>query len=422
MQTSQIQEVKQRFNIIGNSPRLYRAIDTAVQVASTDLSVLIMGESGVGKENFPKIIHQYSSRKHEKFFAINCGSIPEGTIDSELFGHKKGSFTSATSDRKGYFEEADGGTIFLDEVGELPLSTQVRLLRVLEAGEIIKVGSSEVKKINVRVVAATNAAMETAIQEGKFREDLYYRLSAIPIHIPALRQRKEDIPLLFRFFASNFANKYRSPKLKLTPEAVQHIQEFSWPGNIRQLKNMTEQIAVLEETRDITPEILDKYIKEQIGSSLPMLSKKSQQHTENKQKDFSDEREILYQVLFDMRHDMAELKLKVDKLSAKENNSPYISAEPTTDKDLGYYNVLPATRRDSYTDHDDFTESELMDDTFQTDKEENESSLSLREMEKEKITEALERYKGKRKPAADELGISERSLYRKIKEYNLNKI
>ena len=316
MELKDIQAVKQRFGIIGLSPALNRAIDTAVQVANTDLSVLIQGESGVGKENFPQIIHQYSSRKHNKYIAVNCGAIPEGTIDSELFGHEKGAFTSATSDRKGYFEEADGGTIFLDEVGELPLSTQVRLLRVLEAGEFMRVGSSKVQKTNVRVVAATNVDMLKAIADGRFREDLYYRLNAVPIHIPPLRERKEDIPLLFRRFASDFADKYKMPEVKLTPEAQNTLVNYYWRGNIRQLKNVTEQISVIEQDREISNFTLLGYLPQQQENNLPTLFGQQQRQEE---RSFANEREILYQVLFDMRKDMADMKKVIAELMANRH-------------------------------------------------------------------------------------------------------
>ena len=311
MELSEIQMVKQRFGIIGLSPALNRAIDTAVQVANTDLSVLIQGESGVGKETFPQIIHQYSHRKHNPYIAVNCGAIPEGTIDSELFGHEKGAFTSATSDRKGYFEEANGGTIFLDEVGELPLSTQVRLLRVLEAGEFMRVGSSKVLKTNVRVVAATNVKMQDAISDGRFREDLYYRLNAVPIFIPPLRERKEDILLLFRKFATDFAEKYKMPVIKLTADAQTLLTNYYWRGNVRQLKNVTEQISVIEQNREISAERLRVYLPEQKMTTLPTLFHQEQG---DGQKTFSNEREILYQVLFDMKKDMAEMRKIIDEL------------------------------------------------------------------------------------------------------------
>lgn len=411
MEQSQIQEVKQRFSIIGNTASLNRAIDTAIQVAPTNLSVLITGESGVGKEIFPQIIHHYSARKHEKYIAVNCGAIPEGTIDSELFGHKKGAFTSATSDRKGYFEEANNGTIFLDEVGELPLSTQVRLLRVLETGEIMRVGSSEVKKVNVRVVAATNVKLSKAIQNGNFREDLFYRLNAIPIQMPPLRARTTDIILLFRFFANNFASNNHFPKIKLDNQAEEILMNYSWPGNIRQLKNVTEQISILEEDRIITPQILEKYLPEDNTSNLPMIvdSKK-----ESSNKSFNNEREILYQVLFDMKKDMAELKQKVSDLMQNESSKKPVFQHPSEQNDT----VVEITSRDaihhsksqhfmSGTNHIEDTEAYI------------EESLSLRDSEKDKITKALERHNGRRKPAAEELGISERSLYRKIKEYQL---
>ncbi|MBP1663071.1 MAG: transcriptional regulator, partial [Bacteroidetes bacterium] len=310
MKPNELQSVKHRFGIIGNSELLNRAIDIAVQVAPTDLSVLITGESGVGKENFPQIIHNYSHRKHGPYIAVNCGAIPEGTIDSELFGHEKGSFTGATADRKGYFEVADGGTIFLDEVGELPLSTQVRLLRVLEAGEFIKVGSSKTQKTNVRVVAATNLNITQATRDGRFREDLYYRLNTVPVYIPPLRDRKEDIPLLFRKFAADFAEKYKMPPIRLTDEARQMIMNYYWNGNVRQLKNITEQISVIEQQREITPAILRSYLPAEDIERFPALF----QRERSDQKTFNNEREILYQVLFDMKKDMNDLKKVVNDL------------------------------------------------------------------------------------------------------------
>ena len=327
MQPSEIQAVKQRFGIIGVSTALNRAIDVAVQVSSTDLSVLITGESGVGKEKFPQIIHQYSPRKHNAYIAVNCGAIPEGTIDSELFGHEKGAFTSATSDRKGYFEVADGGTIFLDEVGELPLSTQVRLLRVLEAGEFMRVGSSKVQKTNVRVVAATNLNMQQAIGEGRFREDLYYRLNAVPIHIPPLRERKEDTVLLFRKFAADFAEKYNMPVVKLTDDAQEMLKNYYWKGNIRQLKNITEQISVIEPDRTITADTLKRYLPDNEQATLPTLFRA---HNEQETKSFNNEREILYQVLFDMKKDMNDLKKLVNDIMSGEAQPQNYTPQPYT--------------------------------------------------------------------------------------------
>lgn len=402
MYSSDMQSIKQRFGIIGNSPLLNRAIDVAVQVAKTDLSVLITGESGVGKENFPQIIHQYSPRKHGPYIAVNCGAIPEGTIDSELFGHEKGSFTGALADRKGYFEVADKGTIFLDEVGELPHATQVRLLRVLETGEFIKVGSSKTQKTDVRVVAATNLDMQTAIQNGRFREDLYYRLNSVPINVPPLRERKEDIAILFRKFAVDFAEKYRMPSVRLTEEAQNLLSSYYFPGNIRQLKNIAEQISVIEQNREIDASCLKRYLPDNEMEKLPALM------SGKEEKSFASEREILYQVLFDMKKDMNDLKKIVHNLLEK-NNHDYneLSAE-----NVVIHNTKPSTTIKKYVpeDAETITVSPV---------EEVENSLSLEEMEKEIIKKALEKHKGKRKDAADELKISERTLYRKIKEYDI---
>ncbi|MGC9150872.1 MAG: sigma-54 interaction domain-containing protein [Microbacter sp.] len=421
MQSSELQSVKQRFGIIGNSPLLNRAIDIAVQVSATDLSVLITGESGVGKENFPQIIHQFSHRKHGPYIAVNCGAIPEGTIDSELFGHEKGSFTGALGDRKGYFEVADGGTIFLDEVGELPHSTQVRLLRVLEAGEFMKVGSSKVLKTNVRVVAATNLNMQEATRQGKFREDLYYRLNTVPIYIPPLRERKEDIVLLFRKFAIDFAEKYRMPAIRLTEDAQQLLVNYYWRGNVRQLKNITEQISVIEQNREITAETLKNYLPDNEIEKLPSLLG----HANNDQRMFANEREILYQVLFDMRKDMNDLKALVHELMQEKsmNVSSIVGMEdlqvihsknvaankPLSDPYVGT-NLLeplpsqkPTMNLKKNSDVQDYVEE----------------PMSLQVVEKEMIKKALERNQGKRKLAAKELGISERTLYRKISEYGL---
>jgi DNA-binding NtrC family response regulator len=427
MQHSEIQAVKQRFGIIGTSELLNRAIDIAVQVAPTDLSVLITGESGVGKENFPQIIHYYSHRKHGPYIAVNCGAIPEGTIDSELFGHEKGSFTGATADRKGYFEVADGGTIFLDEVGELPLSTQVRLLRVLETGEFIKVGSSKTLKTNVRVVAATNLNMAQATKEGKFREDLFYRLNTVPIAVPALRERKEDIVLLFRKFASDFAEKYRMPPVKLTEEAKAILSNYYWNGNVRQLKNITEQISVIEQQREITAQILRAYLPKDDMERLPALFSTSG----NDQKSFNSEREILYQVLFDMKKDMNDLKRLVNDImsgsqpevknsevhypgSFLSTNDTIITNPPTA---VEYTNDKPVRDTKSFVTHVDDVES------YQEAEEYHEvmspKPLTLEEMERQMIKQTLDRHRGKRKAAADELQISERTLYRKIKEYGI---
>lgn len=421
MAKQNIQQVKQRFGIIGVSSELDRAIDIALQVAPTDLSVLITGESGVGKENFPQIIHQYSRRKHGPYFAINCGSIPEGTIDSELFGHEKGSFTGATATRKGYFEVANGGTLFLDEVGELPLSTQARLLRVLETGEFIKVGSSQVEKSDVRVVAATNLNIAQAIERGKFREDLFYRLNSVPIRISPLRDRKEDIALLFRKFSGDCAEKYMMPPITLTEEAREILTNFRWPGNVRQLKNITEQISVIERERVITSEILQKYLPK-AEAALPVLASQSR---DSDQKIFSSEREILYQVLFDMKKDINDLKNVVKTILEdatasvpQDENTIFHSPAAPQDKTsvtlpLKYEELMPKkTHLAEMHDRSDFqevTEVEI-------------SNLSLEDVEKEMIALALEKHNGKRKLAANELGISERTLYRKIKEYNLEKL
>ena len=404
MVRSEIQNVKLRFGIIGNSEGLNRAIDIAIQVAPTDLSVLITGESGVGKENFPQIIHQFSRRKHGQYIAVNCGAIPEGTIDSELFGHEKGAFTGAISDRKGYFAEADGGTIFLDEVGELPLSTQARLLRVLESGEYIKVGSSKVQKTDVRIVAATNVNLTEAISEGRFREDLYYRLNTVPIKIPPLRERAEDIALLFRKFASDFAEKYRMPAIQLTEDAKAMLLAYPWPGNVRQLKNITEQISIIETNRDITPVILQNYLPaQQQDSRLPMLF-----GIKPGDKTFGSEREILYQVLFDMRRDVTELKKLVNTLMAERGTTATVA--PATTTAVSYYqepsrNLVPATPAPVPVPTINISATK---------------TLSLDEVEKEMIRKALDRHHGKRKNAAKDLNISERTLYRKIKEYGLD--
>ena len=405
----EIQKIKQRFGIIGNTTSLNRAIDIAVQVAPTDLSVLISGESGVGKEVFPKIIHQFSSRKHGTYIAVNCGAIPEGTIDSELFGHEKGSFTGAFDSRKGYFEVANGGTIFLDEVSELPLSTQVRLLRVLETGEFLKVGSSKVIKINVRVIAATNINILEAIQQSKFREDLYYRLNTVPIEIPPLRVRKEDTQLLFRKFASDFAERNRMPVISITEDAREILQNYRWPGNIRQLKNITEQISVIEENREIDGKILRKYLPDYYESKLPVV------YDAIDQKTFASEREILYNILFDMKNDVNDLKklvyeimqkgaadVEIQQNNAKIINKLYQGAEPVVQENNKKFDL----------DH-------VKDENIQDTEEIIEESLSLEEKEKELIIKALNKHNGKRKYASDELGISERTLYRKIKEYDI---
>lgn len=414
-----LQQIKQRFGIIGSSPELDRAIDVALQVAPTDLSVLITGESGTGKENFPQIVHQYSRRKHGPYFAINCGSIPEGTIDSELFGHEKGSFTGATGTRKGYFEVADGGTLFLDEVGELPLSTQARLLRVLESGEFIKVGSSKVEKSDVRVVAATNLDMVKAVERGKFREDLYYRLNSVPIRIPPLRDRKEDIPLLFRKFTSDCAEKYMMPPITITDDGRELLKSYRWPGNVRQLKNITEQISIIEQERVITAEILQKYLPYNEVGMLPVPV--SQRH-DSEQRSFANEREILYQVLFDMKKDITDLKQVVNNLMEESGKHPaaYASAPADMHSSLirqDHSGMTLPVQVDTLPKKIDLDERERSD--IQEATEYEESALSISEVEKEMIAKALERHLGKRKLAAADLGISERTLYRKIKEYKL---
>lgn len=405
-----IQDLKQRFEIIGNSPGLHRDIEVAVQVAPTDLSVLITGESGTGKEVFPQIIHQFSSRKHGKYVAVNCGAIPEGTIDSELFGHEKGSFTGAFSERKGYFQEADEGTIFLDEIGELPLSTQVRLLRVLETGEFMRVGSSKVLKSNVRVIAATNLDIPKAIEQGKFREDLYYRLNTVPIHILPLRERPEDIHLLFRKFARDFAEKYQMPPLRLDEDARILLENYRWPGNVRQLKNITEQISIIEQNRDISADILQRYLPAISSKNLPALFN----HPEDK--NYSTEREILYKILFDMKRDVNELKKLV--LDLMENRDYQISVDQERMIQNLYdgeeVNLSTTEKMTKPVHFKDFDRKNIQDT-----EELVEESLSLEDKEIELITKALEKHHGKRKYAANELGISERTLYRKIKEHNI---
>lgn len=406
----EIQQIKLRFGIIGNADGLNRAIDIAMQVAPTDLSVLITGESGVGKENFPQIIHQFSRRKHGQYIAVNCGAIPEGTIDSELFGHEKGAFTGAIGDRNGYFAEANGGTIFLDEVGELPLATQARLLRVLESGEYIKVGSSKVQKTDVRIVAATNVNLTQAIAEGRFREDLYYRLNTVPIQIPPLRERGNDITLLFRKFASDFAEKYRMPAVQLTEDAKHLLLNYPWPGNVRQLKNITEQISIIETNREIDSVILQNYLPvQQVDARFPMLLGNK---GNGQGKTFESEREILYQVLFDMRRDMTELKKLVNTLMEERGTEPVYTVNnmptsPTINiSPISHPAVVPVAK--------------VVDDDIQDTEEYVEETLSLDEVEKEMIRKALERHHGKRKNAALDLKISERTLYRKIKEYGLD--
>ena len=400
-----------RFGIVGNAEELNRAIDISMQVAPTDLSVLVTGESGVGKEFFPQIIHQNSARKHNKYIAVNCGAIPEGTIDSELFGHVKGAFTGAIDERNGYFAEANNGTIFLDEIGELPLSTQARLLRVLESGEYIKVGSSRVEKTNVRIVAATNVNLTEAIARGDFREDLYYRLNTIPVKVPALRERPGDVPLLFRKFASDVSERYTVPPVQLTENARRLLSAYPWPGNIRQLKNVTEQITLLSPQREITEEVLREYLPE-VKSTLPMLSTSKPSGG----KSFESERDILYQVLFDMRQDMTELKRQVAALMGGEVSM----ARPATGyPSHGEVSLLDSGQRVGTGTLSIRASMEADDYEYQDTAEYVEETLSIEEAEKELIRKALMRHRGKRKLAAQELKISERTLYRKIKEYNL---
>lgn len=415
MDSSNIQQVKLKFGIIGNSEGLNRAIDIALQVAPTDLSVLITGESGVGKENFPKIIHQNSSRKHGKYIAVNCGAIPEGTIDSELFGHEKGAFTGAIGEREGYFGEADGGTIFLDEVGELPLSTQARLLRVLESGEYIRVGSSKVEKTNVRIVAATNVNLNQAIGEGRFREDLFYRLNTVPIKIPALRERPDDIVLLFRKFASDFAERYRMPSIQLTEDSKRILVAYSWPGNIRQLKNITEQISIIEKVREITPSILKIYIPEQQESKLPALA-----GVHESGKTFESEREILYQILFDLRRDVTDLKKLVNS-NMMQQRTPQAPQQP--DSSVPYYQSPAVDYHNQPMPTISITapdKNKSMEEDIQEPEEYVEESLSLDDLQRDMVKKALEKNHGRRRKAAKDLNISERTLYRRIKEYGLD--
>jgi transcriptional regulator with PAS, ATPase and Fis domain len=387
------QQAKQRFGIIGNNPKLARAIDVALQVAPTDISVLVVGESGTGKENIPKIIHQNSKRKHAPYIAVNCGAIPEGTIDSELFGHEKGSFTGAHDSRKGYFESANGGTIFLDEVGELPMASQARLLRVLENGEIIKVGSSKAQQTDVRIIAATNVNILEAVKQGKFREDLYYRLNTISIQLPPLRKRGDDIYLLFRKFAADFADQYNTPPIRLTDDAVEILQDYNWPGNIRQLRNFVAQLSVIEEERMITADKLQE--------QLPNISTGGLVKFEDKNKADLSEREILYKVLFDMKRDLTELKKITFDLMQKQGNTEIMQmANPTLFKETDDTSIL-------------------INQNNRTGLLEVEESLSLFEQEKRLIEKSLLKHKGKRKDAAAELGISERTLYRKLKEFGL---
>tara|TARA_B110000495_G_scaffold17190_1_gene12265 strand:+ start:463 stop:1722 length:1260 start_codon:yes stop_codon:yes gene_type:complete len=417
MESSTI-NIKQRFGIIGNDPILNRSIEKAMRVSPTDISVLVTGESGVGKESYPKIIHQLSHRKHNKYIAVNCGAIPEGTIDSELFGHEKGAFTGAANSRKGYFEVADGGTIFLDEVGELPLTTQVRLLRVLENGEFIKVGSSDVQKTNVRIVAATNLDMEEAIQKGKFREDLYYRLSTVEIKIPPLRNRKEDIHLLFRKFASDFAKKYNMPTIRLDDSAQKLLNLYRWNGNVRQLRNVAEQLSVLEEKRNISISLLQTYLPD-FNSTLPAVINKNSSSS-----DFSNEREILYKILFDMKKDLNDLKKITNHLKNDNRSVNYkeeeinvfekLHKEKSSNDDKGS-ELIEIKEKEST-----FNVSSSPEDKYHFAEEINEEeTLSIHDKELELIIKALERNNGKRKAAAIELGISERTLYRKIKQHDI---
>jgi transcriptional regulator with PAS, ATPase and Fis domain len=411
----EVQQVKQRFGIIGNAPLLNRALKVATVVAPTDISVLVTGESGTGKEIIPQVIHQLSPRKHNEYIAVNCGAIPEGTIDSELFGHEKGSFTGASGSRKGYFEVADGGTIFLDEVAELPMQTQVRLLRVLETGEFIRVGSSKVIKTNVRVVAATNENMQQAISKGKFREDLFYRLNTVPINLPPLRKRSEDVHLIFRKFASDFGDKYRMPAIRLTEEAVYLLQSYAWPGNVRQLKNIVEQISVLETSREIDADALRGFLPDNTSvSNTPAVIKDSAENI--------SERELMYKFLFDMKKDLNDLKKLVVEMATKGGNID-LSSDQTNMVNRFYEDVTAPVQPSTHIlpaagpNEEDFS-TRKMDENFQ-EHEEVEESLSLEDREKELIIKALSKHNGKRKYAAAELGISERTLYRKIKEYNL---
>ncbi len=423
-----VQSIKQRFEIIGNDIKLNRALEKAIQVAPTDISVLVTGESGVGKENIPKIIHSLSHRKHGKYIAVNCGAIPEGTIDSELFGHEKGAFTGAVASREGYFEVANGGTIFLDEVGELPLTTQVRLLRVLENGEFIKVGSSKVQKTDVRIVAATNVKMFEAIDKGKFREDLYYRLSTVEIALPPLRERGEDIHLLFRKFSSDFAHKYKMPPIKLTPDAAEYLMHYRWGGNIRQLRNIAEQISVIETNRDINLKTMQGYLPER-NAQLPSLIE-----TKKSESDFSNEREILYKVLFDMKADLTDLRKLTLELMNNSNSTQVQETNKSLIQRIYSQNdeaqIKQTNRSIPLNEHASAVknnhQTELIDDEDENEDNyliaetiDEEETLKLEEKEIQLIKKALERNSGKRKAAADELGISERTLYRKIKQYDL---
>ena len=421
-----LQSIKARFGIIGNFPALNRALEKSIQVAPTDISVLVMGESGVGKEFIPKIIHGESRRKHQPYIVVNCGAIPEGTIDSELFGHEKGAFTGATSTRKGYFEVADGGTIFLDEVGELPLQTQVRLLRVLESGEFMKVGSSQIQKTNVRIVAATNVNMLKAIEDGRFREDLYYRLNTVQIDMPPLRERKGDIHLLFRKFAIDFAEKYRMPELVLTDDAVKYLEQYHFPGNIRQLRNLVEQMTVVEQNRSINSAKLGEYIP--AHNNLPAVVQNNRLGLPSSE--FNSEREIMYKILFDMRNDLNDLKSLTSELIKNRGNNDFSHQEKnlinrvfTPENQVQNPNSMLYFEKNANQyqspnniDENDEDYGEVEDIEIEETKQ---NSLSLQNNERELIVKALEKYNGRRNKAADELGISQRTLYRKIKQYNL---
>ncbi len=406
-----VQELKNRFGIIGNSPNLDRAIDIARQVAATDLSVLITGESGVGKEVFPQIIHQLSPRKHNQYIAVNCGAIPEGTIDSELFGHEKGSFTGAHETRKGYFEVADGGTIFLDEVGELPLHTQVRLLRVLETGEFIRVGSSKVMKTDVRIVAATNVNMMQLIEKGRFREDLYYRLNTVPLTIAPLRERKQDIPLLFRKFAADFADRYKMPSIRITHDAEELLENYYWKGNVRQLKNVTEQISVIEKSREIDAKTISQYLPD-LGASVTLPALFKPEGTSPQSNEFS-ERELLYKVLFDMKKDMTDLKQVV--LGLLENEKRSLLGSQGTSTIIHRLSDDVKKLREEHNAPAEAAQTIPIDDDRKL-----KITATAGEKEKEYIKSVLEKHKGNRRAASEELGISERTMYRKLKEYKID--
>lgn len=423
---SNLQDIKARFGIIGNYPLLNRALERAVQVAPTDISVLVIGESGVGKESIPKIIHAESRRKHQPYIVVNCGAIPEGTIDSELFGHEKGAFTGATSTRKGYFEMADGGTIFLDEVGELPLQTQVRLLRVLESGDFMKVGSSQIQKTNVRIIAATNVDMMQAISNGRFREDLYYRLNTVQIDMPPLRERKGDIHLLFRKFARDFAEKYRMPEIELTEDAIRYLETYPFPGNIRQLRNLVEQITVVESERRISTQKLMEFIS--TNHQLPSIANRPKNSMGT---DFNSEREIMYKILFDMKNDLNDLKALTSELIKNRDNNTFSNQEKdlisriyTNDQNINpnsllYFEQPPIQTPTIITPIDDEYDKNFTTVDIDIEDHQNDNSLSLVNNEKELIIKALEKHNGRRNKAADELGISQRTLYRKIKQFDL---